>query len=73
MPAAVFLEIRFDFFRFFQHVRELGLFRFVKAVVTDAEHPEGIRQKRDDPFKIAFPVAAGAGKQQNDRCIFRTK
>ena len=72
MSAAVFPDVGFDFLRFPDHGGELRSFRFVKAVIADAQHPEAFRQHGNDVAKVAFPVAAGAGKQQDDRGILHT-
>lgn len=68
--AAVLPNICLDFFRFLYHAGKLRAFRFVKAVVADAEDTDGIGQQRDNFSKVALPVAAGAGKQQDDRGSF---
>ncbi len=44
MPAAVFLDVCFYFCGFLQHSRKLRAFRFVKAVVADAENAIAVRQ-----------------------------
>ena len=49
------------------------MFRLIEAVVADAENAIAVRQQRDDFFKIALPVSAGAGKQQDDRRVFASK
>ena len=63
MTAAMFLDVRFYFLCFLQYSRKLGMFRLIEAVVADAENAIAVRQQRNDPSKIALPVAAGAGKQ----------
>lgn len=49
------------------------MFRLIEAVVADAENAIAVRQQRNDPSKIALPVAAGAGEQQDDRRVLRTE
>ena len=49
------------------------MFRLIEAVVADAENAIAVRQQRNDPSKIALPVAAGTGKQQDDRRVLRTE
>ena len=63
MSAAMFLDVGFDFFRFFPHGGKLGVFRLIKTIVADAENAIAVRQQRNDLSKIALPVAAGAWKQ----------
>ena len=73
MSAAVFFDVGFDFLRFRDHRGELRGFRFVKAVIADTQDAIAFRQQRNDVAKVAFPMAAGAGKQQNGRGALRTK
>ena len=73
MPAAVFFDVGFDFLGFFNHGGKLRGFRFVKAVIADTQDAIAFRQQRNDVAKVAFPMAAGAGKQQNGRGVLRTK
>ena len=63
MSAAMLLNVSFYFLCFLQHSGKLGMFRFIETVVADAENAIPVRQQRNDPSKIALPVAAGAGKQ----------
>ena len=63
MSAAMFLNVSFYFLCFLRHSGKLGMFRFIEAIVADAEDAIPVRQQRNDPSKIAPPVAAGAGKQ----------
>ena len=63
MSAAMFLNVSFYFLCFLQHSGKLGMFRFIETIVADAENAIPVRQQRNDPSKIALPVAAGAGKQ----------
>ena len=73
MPAAVFQDVGFDFFGFCKHCRKFGTFCFVKAIIADAKYAKIPLQQRDHLAKVAFPVAAGAGQQQNDRSGIRPK
>ena len=73
MSAAVFFDVGFDFLGFFNHGGKFRGFRLVKAVIADTQDAIAFRQQRNDVAKVAFPMAAGAGKQQNDRGIFRAE
>ena len=73
MPAAMFLNVSFYFLCFLQHSGKLGMFRFIEAIVADAENAIAVRQQWNDPSKIAFPMAAGAGEQQDDWRVLRTE
>ena len=73
MSAAMLLNVSFYFLCFLQYSGKLGMFRLIEAVVADAENAIAVRQQRNDPSKIALPVAAGAGEQQDDRRVLRTE
>ena len=63
MSAAMLTDVCFNFCSFLKHGRKFRVFRLIKAIVADAENAIAVRQQRNDPSKIALPVAAGAGKQ----------
>lgn len=65
MSAAMLTDVCFNFCSFLKHGRKFRVFRLIKAIVADAENAIAVRQQRNDPSKIALPVAAGAGKQQD--------
>ena len=72
-PAPMANHVILDLFGFRQHGGEFRRFRLVKAVVTDAQHPEIPGQIRQHAGKIALPMAAGAGQQQERRRVLRAE
>ena len=70
MAAAMREDIGLDLLGFLEHRGKDRLFRFVKAVVADAEHMEILLEEWNDRAEIAPPMAERAGQQQHGGAIF---